>query len=186
MKRNIKFLLAFFLFLTAIFYCLPAQAAAENKVVKLLTQASRFLVNNEYDKAIEKCNEMLAIEPKCSGAYYLRGFAYRYKGEYDLSIMDFTQTLRIDPKYAAAYYGRGISFAYKQMYAEAISDFTAAIGIDPGYKDAYFNRARVYYDMEEYDKAWDDVDKAKALGIETDLLYKGFIRKLQDATGRFQ
>jgi hypothetical protein len=30
------------------------------------------------------------------------------------------------------------------------------------------------------------VRKARALGLETDLMYKGFIRKLQEASGRFQ
>jgi tetratricopeptide (TPR) repeat protein len=181
-----KLVFAVFLFFIMSICIIPAHSASTKDVIKLLTQASQFLCNNEYDKAIEKCGEITAIEPKCSGAYYLRGFAYRYKGEYDLSIMDFTQTLRIDPKYSAAYYGRAISFAYKQMYPEAIADFTSAIELDPKYRDAYFNRARVYYDMEEYDRAWDDLNKARALGLEEDLLYRGFIKKLQDATGRFQ
>ncbi len=186
MKRTLKIILAVLLSVAALNCAPQADPAPAKNVVKLLTEASRHLCNNEYDKAVEKCNEILAIEPRCSGAYYIRGFARRYKGEYELSVMDFTQTLKIDPKYAAAYYGRAISFAYMEMYKEAVADLTAAIGLDPEYKDAYFSRSRVYYDMEEYDKAWDDLHKAEALGIETDLLYKGFIRKLQDASGRFQ
>lgn len=186
MKSPLKPIILIFLALILLSCHSAAYPAVNKKAIQMLTQATQLLCNNKYDEAIEKCNKILAAEPKCSGAYYIRGFAHRYKGEYDLSILDFTETLRIDPKYAAAYYGRAIAYAYKQMYRESLSDFSSAIRLDPKYTDAYLNRARVYYDMEEYDRAWEDVHKAEALGVETDLLYKGFVRKLQEASGRSQ
>ncbi len=186
MKHPKKYFVCVIFCLLAVLLPQETRPANTKTIMQMMTQASQMLCTGDYDKTIEKCNEILRIEPRCSGAYYIRGFAYKYKEEYDRAILDFTQTIRIDPKYAAAYYGRALSYAYKQMYDEAISDFTSAIAIDPKYTDAYFNRARVYYDMEEYGKAWDDVRKARALGLETDLMYKGFIRKLQEASGRFQ
>lgn len=166
-------------------FCNPAaDAAGDKKVVQLLMQASQFLSAAEYDKSIAACDEALKIEPNCSGAYYVRGFARRYMGEYDLAIIDFTHTLNIDPKYSAAYYGRALSYAYKGDYDAALADFDAAISIDPRYADAYLNRARVYYDMDQYDKAWADVHKAESLGIEHDMLFKGFVNKLKNASGR--
>ncbi|OGX28712.1 MAG: hypothetical protein A2879_01215 [Omnitrophica WOR_2 bacterium RIFCSPHIGHO2_01_FULL_49_10] len=167
--------------------CDPAAFAAGNKKIsQLLTRASQFLYTSEYDKSIATCNEALKIEPNCSAAYYVRGFAHRYKEEYELSILDFTRTVEIDPKYAAAYYGRAISFAYLGDYKNALSDFDAAITLDPKYADAYLNRARVYYDMDEYDKAWADVRKAESLGVADDMLYRGFVNKLKEASGRNQ
>jgi len=161
-----------------------AFAAGNKKIAQLLAQASQLLCTAEYDKAIETCNEVLKADPNCPAAYYVRGFAHRYKGEYELAILDFTRTVKIDPKYAAAYYGRAISFAYLGDYKSALSDFDAAITLDPKYADAYLSRARVYYDMDEYDKAWADVHKAESLGIADDLLYKGFVRKLKESSGR--
>ncbi len=165
--------------------CDPAAFAAGNKkIAQLLTRASQFLCTSEYDKSIATCNEALEIEPNCSAAYYVRGFAHRYREEYELAILDFTRTVEIDPKYAAAYYGRAISFAYLGDYKNALSDFDAAITLDPKYADAYLNRARVYYDMDEYDKAWADVHNAESLGVADDMLYKGFINKLKESSGR--
>ena len=186
MKRFFNFktwiLVSIFLML-----CDPAAFAAGNKkVLQLLTQASQFLCTTEYDKSIAACDEALRIDLNCSAAYYVRGFAHRYKEEYELAILDFTRTVEIDPKYAAAYYGRAISFAYLGDYKSALADFDAAITLDPKYADAYLNRARVYYDMDEYDKAWDDVRKAKSLGVADDMLYRGFVNKLKEASGRDQ
>lgn len=161
-------------------------AAGNKKIAQLLAQASQFLCAAEYDKSITACNEALKGDPNCPAAYYVRGFARRYKGEYELAILDFTRTVKIDPKYTAAYYGRAISFAYLGDYKSALSDFDAAITLDPKYADAYLSRARVYYDMDEYDKAWADVHRAESLGITEDLLYKGFVKKLKEASGRNQ
>jgi tetratricopeptide (TPR) repeat protein len=185
--KKIFYFKAWILVFIIIMLCAPAVFAAGNKkIAQLLTQASQFLCTTEYDKSIAACNEALKIEPNCSAAYYVRGFAHRYMEEYELAILDFTRTVEIDPKYAAAYYGRAISFAYLGDYKNALSDFDAAITIDPKYADAYLNRARVYYDMDEYDKAWADVHKAESLGVADDMLYRGFIDKLKEASGRNQ
>lgn len=166
-------------------FCNTAAFAAGNKKeAQVLTQASQFLCAGDYDKAIKACDDALTIDQNCPAAYYLRGFAHRYKEEYGLAIMDFTRALQIDPKYAAAYYSRGLSYAYTGNYNDALADLDSAITIDPQYTDAYFNRARVYYDLDEYDKAWDDVHKAESLGISDDMMYKGFVNKLKESSGR--
>ena len=156
------------------------------KVAQLLTQASQFLCAGDYNKTIETCNDALKIDPNCPAAYYVRGFAHRYQEKYDLAVLDFTQAVAIDPKYTSAYYGRAISFAYLGDYKSALADFDAAIRLDPRYAEAYFNRARVYYDMEDYDKAWADLHKAESLGIEEDMVYRGFVNRLKGASGRNQ
>jgi len=173
-----------FVLVMLVFCNTAAFAAGDKREAQLLTQASQFLSAGEYDKAIKTCDDVLNIDQNCPAAYYLRAFSHRYKEEYELAIMDFTRTLQIDPKYSSAYYGRAISYAYTGDYNNALADLDAAIAIDPRYTDAYFNRARVYYDMGEYDKAWDDVHKAESLGVSDDMLYKGFINKLKETSGR--
>ena len=173
-----------FVSISLVFCNMAAFAVGNKKVVQLLTQASQFLSAGDYDKTIKTCNEITGIDPNCPAAYYLRGFAHRYKEEYELAIMDFTRTVQIDPKYSAAYYGRALSYAYTGDYQNALADFDAAIAVDPRYADAYLNRARVYYNMDEYDKAWDDVHKAESLGVSDDMLYRGFLNKLKEASGR--
>ncbi|MDD5311154.1 MAG: tetratricopeptide repeat protein [Candidatus Omnitrophica bacterium] len=173
-----------FVTIILVFCNTPAFAAGNKKVAQLLTQATRFLSAGDYDKTIKTCDDIASMDPNCPAAYYLRGFAHRYKEEYEIAIMDFTRALQIDPKYAAAYQGRALSYAYTGDFMAALADLDTAIAIDPRYTDAYINRARVYYEMDEYGKAWDDVHKAESLGVSDDMLYKGFINKLKEASGR--
>jgi tetratricopeptide (TPR) repeat protein len=184
MKRLFNRKIWIFVSIALIFCNAAAFAVGNKKEAQSLTQATQFLCDGDYDKTIKACDDILKIDQNCPAAYYLRGFAHRYKEEYDLAIMDFTRALQIDPKYSAAYYGRGLSYAYTGDYKDALADLDAAIAIDPRYTDAYFNRARVLYDMGEYDKAWDDVHKAESLGVSDDMLYKGFINKLKEVSGR--
>ena len=186
MKRYFGRNMRIFVSIALILCNAAAFAAGNKKEAQSLTEASQFLCDGDYNKTIKACDDALKVDPNCPAAYYIRGFAHRYKEEYDLAVMDFTRALQIDPKYSAAYYGRALSYAYAGDYKDALADFDAAIAIDPRYTDAYFNRARVYYDMEEYDKAWDDVHKAESLGVADDMLYKGFVNKLKEASGRNQ
>ncbi|MDD4879179.1 MAG: tetratricopeptide repeat protein [Candidatus Omnitrophica bacterium] len=184
MKRFFALKLWILVSISLVFCDTAAFAIGNKKVVQLLTQASQLLCNGDYDKAIKTCDDITAIDQNCPAAYYLRGFARRYKKEYELAITDFTLAVKIDPKYAAAYFGRAMSYAYTRNYDNALADFNAAIAVDPRYTDAYINRARVYYEIDDYDKAWDDVHKAESLGVSKDMLYKGFINKLKEASGR--
>ena len=167
-----------------IFCNIAAFAAGNKKVAQLLGQATQFLSAGDYDKAIKTCDDILGVDRNCPAAYYLRGFANRYKKEYVIAIVDFTRAVQLNPKYAAAYYGRALSYAYTGDYGNALADLDAAIAIDPRYTDAYINRARVYYEIDEYDKAWDDVHKAESLGVSEHILYKSFIKKLKEVSGR--
>jgi len=44
-------------------------------------------------------------------------------------------------------------------------DFDQALKISPNRPDGYFGRAQTYYDMQQYDRALDDCEKA--LGIHS-------------------
>jgi tetratricopeptide (TPR) repeat protein len=66
-------------------------------------------------------------------------------------------------------------------YENAISDYTKAIEIDPKYAVAYYNRGNIYYSRGEYDKAWEDIRKAKSLGYKVS---DEFLKTLREAAGR--
>ena len=61
-----------------------------------------------------------------------------------------------------------------------ISDHTKALEINPNLVEAYINRAVDYYQAKEYDKAWIDVHKVKALGS---VVHPGFIDALKKSSG---
>lgn len=132
MKKSREF--NYFVFVFLMFTLLPSLvfAAGDKKVVGYINEACQYLADGEYDNCISSCNKAAAIDPACPAAYYVRGFAYRYKGDYDQAISDFNKAIQIDPKYAAAYYGRAKSYYYKREYDKACEDLYGAKRL--GYK----------------------------------------------------
>ncbi len=64
---------------------------------------------------------------------------------------------------------------------KAISDFNKVIEIDPKNAWAYYNRGRAYYLKNEYDRSWEDINKAQALGYK---IPAEFLENLRRTTGK--
>jgi tetratricopeptide (TPR) repeat protein len=69
----------------------------------------------------------------------------------------------------------------KGQYDQAITDYNKAIEIDPRFATAYYNRGRSYYLKNEYEKSWEDVNKAQELGYKVPA---DFLDDLRKASGR--
>ncbi|MDD5116024.1 MAG: tetratricopeptide repeat protein [Candidatus Omnitrophica bacterium] len=67
---------------------------------------------------------------------------------------------------------------------EIIAVFSEAIKNKPDYAGAYYNRAAAYFHKKEYDKSWQDIHKAEALGIKVDSKFLELVEKLKKASGR--
>lgn len=109
-----------------IYFAHAGHCANPQGVVNSITKACKYLSSGEYDKSIAASNEAIAMDPKCSAAYYSRGYAYRYKGEYKKAIDDFNRALDINPKYAEAYVGRAKVYYEKGEYEKAWQDVRQA------------------------------------------------------------
>jgi hypothetical protein len=65
----------------------------------------------------------------------------------------------------------------KANLRKTIATFTNAIESEPQYSGAYYNRAIAYYFNQEYEKSWQDVCTAQALGGEFKLEFLGALKK---------
>jgi tetratricopeptide (TPR) repeat protein len=63
-------------------------------------------------------------------------------------------------------------------YDRAILDFTKAIEVDPKYASAYYYRGHIYHYNGEYEKAWEDIKKARSLGYKVP---SEFLKNLNEA-----
>jgi len=68
-------------------------------------------------------------------------------------------------------------------YEKTIEEMTRLIELKPEYGSAYHLRALAYYELGEYDKAWDDVHRSReaAEPAEEDV---DLVNNLKAATGR--
>ena len=92
-----------------------------------------------------------------------------------------TQEKQSESKDANFYNIRGVDYGEKGQYDQAIANYNKAIEMAPEYAKAYSNRAIAYYFKKEYDKAWEDVRKAKNLGYQIPIKFLDDLRK---ASGR--
>jgi Flp pilus assembly protein TadD len=124
----------------------------------------------QYDQAIPDFTKALEINPRDAEAYYNRGITFCQKGQHDQAISDFKKAFEINPnnpRYLEAYVNQEIAYYEdKGQYDQAISDYTNALEINPNDAEAYYNRGIAYYYKKEYDKSWEDVNKAQTLGLK--------------------
>ena len=77
-----------------------------------------------------------------------------------LALKDFSTSIQWAPSWRA-YHNRGVSRAMLGDYQKAISDFNIAIKQNRSkYSDTYFNRAEIFAEMEEFELAERDYDRA--------------------------
>jgi hypothetical protein len=71
----------------------------------------------------------------------------------------------------------------KQAVSEAApkTPFTKAIETNPRIAAAYYDRANAFYNKGEYEKVWEDIDRARSLGYRVP---KKFLKTLRKVSGR--
>ncbi len=72
---------------------------------------------------------------------------------------------QIDPKLARAYQVLGKIYMYKADYNHAILYFNKSTEVHPDQGEAYLYRGFTYYRKGVYEKSWEDILKARELGI---------------------
>jgi len=62
------------------------------------------------------------------------------------------------------YYNLGLAYLQRKEVDQAISLFNKSLEINPKYAAAYLSLGKAYYLKAEYDKSWEDIHQAQALG----------------------
>ena len=127
----------------------------ENKIYHF-RKGSEYLINGEYEKAIEDFTKVIEIDKNCKDAYLGRGSAYGKLEKYEKTIEDFTKVIEIDKNLKKVYCARGDAYGILKEHEKAIEDFTKVIEIDKNYKDAYWGRGLGYNALKDYKKAIED------------------------------
>ena len=77
----------------------------------------------DYAKAIADLNQMIRLDPKQAGAYYLRGRENFRTGRVDASLADFDQYAALRPKLESRQWERGISAYYAGKFKQGAKQF---------------------------------------------------------------
>lgn len=109
---------------------------------------------DEYEEAISTCESILAKEEKvCSDAYFLRGAGYLKLGQKDEAKQDFDAAVALSPDSYDLYLN--IYECYEEMNLSGLgTDYLqSALDIHGDETEDSYHRGRIYYYLEDYEKA---------------------------------
>jgi tetratricopeptide (TPR) repeat protein/cellulose biosynthesis protein BcsQ len=135
------------------------QQTLRQKAVDLTAQGNEIEKEN-LDRAIDKYNEAIGVDPSYALAYSSRGRVYLLKERFDDALNDFNEAIRLDANNTGAYVGRGDVYWQKRDLPNALDAYDHAIRIAPTLSEAYTKRGKVLALQDKPDKAVDDYNKA--------------------------
>lgn len=89
-------------------------------------KGNEYLMNGEFQKAIEEFDKAIRINPNYAEPYNGKGVAYRNLGEYNKAIENYTKAIELYPSFFEAYNNRGVSFMFLEEHDKACFDFERA------------------------------------------------------------
>ena len=99
----------------------------------------------------------------------------------DQAILFFTTQIKKTPKDASLYAKRGKAYQENGDYARALPDYDKALKLNPKLPEPYTGRAVIYLMKKDYDKCWENVHQAEALGGQ---FWPAFMEGLKKGSGR--
>ena len=133
----------------------------------------------QFDKALERYNHMLAIDPDNPMVFNDRGQLHFQMKNYEDARHEFEQAILIQPDYADALYNRGLVYMQEEAYSDAISDLQTVIRIQPRAGRPYGALAAIYAELKDEENLYASLERALERGedIEDLLFFFSSLRK---------
>jgi Flp pilus assembly protein TadD len=145
---------------------LEAQIGALDRygVAKLyFMQARSFFENGSNLQALAAIEKAIAIEPRNSDFYNLKGCILKKQGEFSLALEDFRKALELGPENWEVYNNLGNLFALNKDLRSAESFYQRAVSLNSGFADGYFNLGLICLERKDYSRAEEFFRKAVSL-----------------------
>ena len=126
-----------------------------------------FLGIENLPRALQELKESLERGPDIAEVWNDLGWALWLQEELELAHRAYSRAIELKNDFAQAYYNRAWTWCRRKAPREAIADFTLAITHDPNYALAFEHRGICYIEIEEFEKAQDDIDEVERLGFKS-------------------
>lgn len=123
-------------------------------------EAAKLFNNQEYEKAINKCNEILNKNPDNIDALNILGLISNIYNKHQKAIEYFDKVLSIDIQNITALNSKGVALANLGRYQEVIETCDKALEINANNVDALNNKAAALANLGMYHQAIKYYDKA--------------------------
>ena len=146
MGRSVSSVSVVIIFLLAV--CFSNGCADQKKQAKGLVQSAlQHRDAARYADAVQNLNRAIALDPRLSEAWYLRGLSHAALKHQKESIADLTTAVRLNPKWAEAWLALGIVQRASGENSLAIKSFSEALRQNSNLTAAWFDRACAYSEL---------------------------------------
>ena len=117
----------------------------DSSVEEALYEEARNLFFNEgnYEKTIEKANEIIDKFPKSYKAYNIRGIAKAYNGNFQEGMDDIDKALELNSDFGYARFNKALNYELYGEYDKALIWYDKALEIED-YVWSYYGKASIY------------------------------------------
>lgn len=163
-----------------------AEALADEKDEALRTDILSYLAavlyrQGDYQGSVSTCDKLLELKKSKEG-YFLRGRSNLHLDDYDSAAADFDKAVA-DSKEYDDYLNVYQVYTECDLKADGDEYLERALDIEGKDKEGRYNRGRIYYYLEEYDKAKEELTASYNDGYKQAAVYLGKVyAELGDTT----
>lgn len=124
----------------------------------------------KYEESIKFFNQAINLKPDLITALCNRGIAKNYSGYFYNAIEDFNKVIELNKNHTIAYANRSNSKEATGDYEGQLKDLNIAITLEPKNPSYYFSRAICENRLKQINRACEDIQKARMLGLKNENL----------------
>ena len=102
-----------------------------------------FFNEHDYEKTIEKANEIIDRFPESYKAYNIRGIAKAYKGNFQDGMQDIDKALELNSNFGYARFNKALNYELYGKYDKALIWYDKALEVED-YVWSYYGKASIY------------------------------------------
>ena len=122
--------------------------------------ADAYRQNEQFDRAIDEINQVLAEESDSAEYLFIRGLIYFDRGDYTTARENFTNAYDIDPRFHEAYFYVGRTALVDENYAQAIRIFRHVLDYQPDNGEFQYYLGRTFEAEDSTSQALDAYSQA--------------------------
>ncbi|MFW2504586.1 tetratricopeptide repeat protein [Clostridium diolis] len=152
----------------------------EKKINELVNEIRSLLENNNFEKVLEKADEIIKLDHNNEKAYAGKGMAYMKLKEYEEAIKCYDKAVEIKPDYSAAYNNKGNVFVAMGNNEKALECYDKASEFGGDIAEIYNNKGVVFMNLGKNKEALENYDKAIEIKSDYYLVYKNKAKVLKN------
>ena len=133
-----------------------------------------YVLDEDYEKALEVLNQSIAADSLLAYSYYYRGIAHANLGELEAAAADYLKAQQLDKTNKEALQKGAVVFSKLENFEAAILNYNQLLELDPTNIQAFFQRGSFKMQIGDYAGAIDDFNQA--IGLDNKLAEAYFNR----------